>query len=112
MSTIKVSQLAGALLDYWVARAEGITPELVSGVPLGCGYSQEWVQGGPIIERELIDLEHSGREWREDGSFGVQWEACMPGGVCYMSGDTALIAAMRSYVVRKFGEEVPDAVVA
>jgi hypothetical protein len=64
-----------------------------------------WHQGGPIIERELIELTHD-RDWREDGQFGRVWQA----NACFgwWDGDTPLIAAMRAFIASKFGDEVQD----
>jgi hypothetical protein len=66
---MKTSELTGALLDYWVARAEGLNPAAVIDYGrevyaenYGKGfevsrYSTDWSQGGPIIERERIFME-------------------------------------------------------
>lgn len=57
-------------------------------------YSTDWSQGGPIIEREGIDLMKVGvKQWRAD---------CGPA----RYGPTPLIAAMRCYVASKLGDEV------
>lgn len=116
---MKVSELKDNKLDYWVARAEGlsINPEVCQpdrGVFVGHGGgdldffepSEEWAQGGPILEREMIELSHD-RDWREDGEFGRVWQG-YHAGYGYMDGDTPLIAAMRAYVASKFGDEVDD----
>jgi hypothetical protein len=90
---VKVSELEGATLDYWVARAEGIAgakvepykysdgdgkfvcliPGLkavdisdpVRKVPCMRGYhpSWKWGEGGPIIEREHISIDFYGTHW-------------------------------------------------
>lgn len=65
---MKVSELHGALLDAWVARAEGNTVAthtydggrhytlyFASGdTPSVPEYSTDWSAGGPIIERDQI----------------------------------------------------------
>ena len=57
-------------------------------------YSTDWSQGGPIIEREPIDLMKVGStQWRAD---------CGPA----VTGPTPLIAAMRAFVTKKFGAEI------
>ena len=57
-------------------------------------YSTNWSQGGPIIERESIDIMKVGiTQWRAD---------CGPA----VTGPTPLIAAMRAFVTKKFGDEV------
>lgn len=125
----KVSELEGALLDAAVAKAEGfrivnfnigrdgvyrgekgyavedfVGYLFINGVPR-YSPSEIWGQGGPIIERDLI-------EWEVGDAPG-------PGHVWYaklspfnepfsefFKGPTPLIAAMRAYVASKFGEEV------
>jgi hypothetical protein len=131
---MNVSELIGALLDYWVARAEGATPRLGLdtdgyGLPV-CATLRTpsnddaepwwgiyrprdcWAQGGPIIERERIELLHFGSK----GLVGAPWEAQLQGDTHYidqypgdaMGGPTPLIAAMRAFVESKFGDTVPD----
>lgn len=53
------------------------------------------MQGGPIIERERINLWNEGYEW-EASRYGehIVW------------GKTPLIAAMRCYVASKLGDDV------
>jgi hypothetical protein len=61
MKTIK---LEGALLDYWVARVQQSDAEIVDG-KCQCIYgakqyfqpSLNWLDAGPIIEREHFYLE-------------------------------------------------------
>jgi hypothetical protein len=98
---MKTSELSGAALDWAVAICE----HNVGWEPEGEDrdyYSTDWAQGGPIIEREGIDIctsTYGGwiatliTDW-EDGTF-VQGE-----------GDTCLFAAMRCYVASKLGDEV------
>jgi hypothetical protein len=64
--------------------------------------SANWAQGGPIIEREGIDvLTHAKHGWT--AGYGNNTGL-------YGNGDTPLIAAMRCYVASKLGEDVsiPD----
>lgn len=113
---IKTSELQGAALDYAVAKCEGYTnfrlnTHRFNNEPLmdkdgktawlkTLDYSTDWSQGGPIIEREKIDLAHyePTDEWQARGY--VQH--------FYHQGysPTPLIAAMRCYVASKLGEEV------
>jgi len=89
---MKVSELTGAQLDYWTARAEGIPAELleirivprtdwlhvvrtVPVSPLGypglrqvaaevMRYSTDWAQGGPLIEKHIDTVLSCGRgDW-------------------------------------------------
>lgn len=95
---LKTSELTGVFLDWAVhvalhGECEGY-PEYE--------YSTDWAQGGPIIEREGIELVTVSHDWRaminsEDGWLREY-------------GPTPLIAAMRCYVASKLGDEVdvPD----
>lgn len=111
---MKVSELTGAELDYWVARAEGeheyvhLTDHNTREVrPMHVGYkwiqsySTDWQTAGPIIEREHIDTLF----WEATGT----WRAAKGDGGFRFDSPSLLTAAMRAYVASKFGEEVPDA---
>ena len=101
---MKTSELTGAALDWAVAKCEGVIngDDLDIGFILERGYtpSTDWAQGGPIIERELIELQYNG-EWKATNQL-----------LDYGSGTTPLVAAMRCYVASKLGDEVnvPDGV--
>jgi hypothetical protein len=107
---VKVSQLEGVRLDYWVARAEGI-PDLKFNSEHGVlvcdsnrwtvvyAPSKIWEQAGLIIEREQIGIAPS-----EDG---LIWYAITRTQVV-CSASAALVAAMRAYVASKLGSEVSD----
>lgn len=105
---MKVDELEGMLLDYWVARAEGFTNTIEAFESSPVPYSLKWEYGGLIIERERISAVCC------DGN----WFACICGEEHWIDtsyydepwgGPTPLVAAMRSYVASKFGDEVPDA---
>lgn len=118
---MKTADLIGDDLDLWVARAVGHT---VQRSPSGgwevldaktghlvenTDYSTDWAHGGPVVEREQIDLYGYRGLWMPDGQ---QWRGSIdhPAGLMAIGrGPTPLIAAMRAYVASKFGEEVPDA---
>jgi hypothetical protein len=119
LASMKTAELTGAELDYWVAKAAGISLKRFKDGGSGNYYwchdwmendlpewapSKLWSQGGPIIEREGINLS------KESIPGFYTWMAQTTcDGPCYvMSGETALIAAMRAYVASVFGEEVPD----
>lgn len=138
---MKTSKLQGAELDYWVARAEGIEhPRALRAMAPGFVMvpyetededgpitryrafmpSSEWMDGGPIIERERIGI-FEGARWPEPGTPPAQWVwyACVDGTPNYgtnlesydhptVSGPTMLVAAMRAFVASKFGDTVPD----
>jgi len=90
---IKTSELTGVDLDRAVAHALG-APDDGNGLPC---YSTDWGQGGPIIEREGIDLKRI---------TDALWDAHMNNVNFYEDGPTPLIAAMRCYVSYKLGEEL------
>jgi hypothetical protein len=123
---MKVSELTGAQLDYWVAKAEGLNAVIerkfpqrfafnVGTAPECCwvhGWkiageqlfapSEDWAQGGPIIERKKIDIIFGENAW-----YVPQWCHGDVDGLI-ASGPTPLIAAMRAYVFSKFGDDVED----
>lgn len=99
---MRVAELEGALLDYWVAKAEGLIVDGIrhGGVVIGTTPdryvyhpSTNWAHGGPIIERNLPAIGWNG--------YGLSFKPSI-------NGSTPLIAAMRSYVASKYGDEVPD----
>lgn len=114
---VKTSELTGVHLDFAVAQADNqeviIGDITSSNVVIGkCltwvghydGYGQEdyspstnWAQGGNIIEREGFDLLCE--------LVGYRWIAISGGGTD-MAGNTPLVAAMRSYVLKTLGDEV------
>jgi len=113
---IKTSELTGAALDWAVA----ISQKVCIGEPLhsrfalefklmhdsgDLQFSTDWAQGGPIIERERMDIEcwdfHS-MPWNAS----MWWDDESSSGNIQMHGPTPLIAAMRCYVASKLGGEV------
>lgn len=114
---MNTAELTGAELDYWVAKAEGLEPVAGRDFPSGAfswqptvgtglnskdlRFSASWAIGGLIIEREVLNITAGGSESR--------WKAWSGKGIsAAFVGDTALTAAMRAYVAKKFGNEVPD----
>jgi len=103
----RVADLEGALLDHAVALAEGdLLPDYWRDPDWGTCWarpgreewrpSERWAQGGPIIERERIDVTAHADSWFAKPAYrGV-------GG----GGPTPLVAAMRAYVCSKFGNKV------
>jgi hypothetical protein len=111
---MKVSELEGALLDAWVARAEGLeNPSIEMGACFARGYPdgyephENWAQGGPIIERERLavyvkrnpDPDMDGNDWNASSLPNTRAVGC---------GPTPLVAAMRAFVAGKYGDTVPD----
>ena len=65
--------------------------------------STDWAHGGPIIEREGINLVHQGDAHDWDASL---WDYAEQDWHLHTEGPTSLIAAMRCYVASKLGDEV------
>lgn len=99
---IKVDELEGQMLDYWVAKAEGMCPmewpfeEFQKRIWFH--PTTDWARAGKIIEREKIS---------------VMWDEAMERWHAYKAGPTfpedsiehgpsPLIAAMRCFVSKKF----------
>lgn len=118
---MKTSELIGGRLDYWVAKAEGRTVDYHDSGAHGGDFvtvvdaeqsgwvswspSRAWADGGPIIEREPLDIISNGPgEWAAGyalESWQVEMHRCS-------YGPTPLIAAMRAYVESKFGKDVAE----
>ena len=114
----KTSELTGPALDWAVAICEaqrvGATLKnqaFLDGLEIGqFAYSTDWAIGGPIIERERIELLYFGTY----GAEGAPWEAqigvdshYIDQGCCEaMGGATPLMTAMRAYVQSKLGDTV------
>lgn len=97
---IKTSELTGAALDWCVGRAVDPGKEKLLYRLIKTGRwspSNDWTQGGPIIERERI--------WVCASASSSNWFS-----ECHKTerhwGPTPLIAAMRCYVASKLGDEV------
>ena len=108
---IKTSELSGKQLDWAVAQIEGYAEGpngsfwITEDDCVDFKPTTDWVQGGPIIEREVISVgKHT---WDNDGV--ISWGASKSSlfqGAPFSAGPTLLIAAMRCYVASKLGEEV------
>jgi len=118
---MKVSELSGALLDYWVAKCESREAriaEYTDGnrycvVPAGVCSDQGWTSqsiyfpssawsvAGPLIERERIAL------FPAAGDAGAWMAQLQTDGRSSQFGPTALVAAMRCFIWSKYGDEVP-----
>jgi len=104
---MKTSELTGAALDWAVAKCEGHSLEQYDKngpwyvgreiVGFSLSPSTNWAQGGPIIEREMIELVPQ---------TPALWDAMYKAQHIPTEGATPLQAAMRCYVASKLGEEV------
>lgn len=97
-------ELEGAALDWAVQQCEGTRKDIdFAWWTEDYTPSTNWAQGGPIIEREKIDLRFDD-EWIAF-KYGTDYELeGMPDE--YPFGPTPLIAAMRCYVASKLGYTV------
>jgi hypothetical protein len=96
---MKPSELTGQKLDRIVHDLAHHEEPIKDGC-LAPPYSSDWCFGGPIIEREGIELCRL-----ESSSFGIEWRGQIDCD-CRYYGPTPLIAAMRVYVASKLGDEV------
>lgn len=117
---IETSELVGSALDWAVAVCEGYTPVRHSRLAAvmvekmsargvmqlehisSLRYSTNWAQGGPIIEREKLDV-----CWTLfQGWVSLRCTAINEADLHQQEGPTLLVAAMRCYVASKLGDEV------
>lgn len=108
---MKVSELHAERLDYWVAQGKAL--EAFSGTdgllyyhpghnlpPRRWQPTRYWSQGGPLIEQYHIDL-----NWDTEGD--KHWAASIEPDILAQGADV-LEAAMRAFVMLKFGDEVNE----
>lgn len=129
MKKVQTRTLIGPALDWAVAICEGYTDwcgETEKFLPprkeygwvrlYDLNYSTDWVQGGPIIDREINVIEKRSGYWyawrpkRNDGYVTPTFATVPDSREAWAYGDTILIATMRCYVASKMGEEIeiPD----
>jgi hypothetical protein len=130
---MKTSELTGADLALWVARAQGIclhdAPHSKSCGNWGTDYTctacgkdptdgptltswrphESWAQGGPLLDECKMHVAPPVPDYDGDG-----WTADLlskhHGRYISISGATALQAICRAYVACHFGDTVPDEV--
>lgn len=125
---MRVDELEGAQLDYWVAKAAGVSVYDSNGLVRHLGYalcvaitgggdrngptvyspSTDWAQGGPIIEREGIGFAKCFSPIDDPIIKGCEFGAISHDDKIRVYGPTALMATMRCYVMLKFGDEVTE----
>jgi hypothetical protein len=126
---LKTCELSGTELDYWVAKAEGFNPVIEDGecwlyvrdnstapvieTSLTASWgrkgtiatrfrpSQDWFDGGSILESTVSVLCRLTEET-------VKWSVLATVAEHSVPGATLLEAAMRAYILSKFGEEVSE----
>ena len=103
---VNVSEVQDVVLNYLVAKARGMEftyEEHPLHEMVTLNFPTDWAQGGPIIEREGIDLDNYAKN--------PLWSAWMRApkrhsGEAKAYGPTPLIAAMRCYVAGILGDEI------
>ena len=106
---IKVANAEGVVLDWLVAKCEGVD-HLFAAHDVGrYHFSTDWSQGGPIIDR-LMDTCHFFILENDKGHGHHCALSITPHDNHHGTGKTPLIAAMRCYCCAELGEEVevPD----
>lgn len=125
MAIVQVKDATGSVLDWMVAKCAGYLhkqdygwtvvlpvpgepPTVHLPFPKHFSPSTRWAQGGPIIEREKIELIPPKDE--DDNEWMAVWYKCEDVEAGIQVGTSPLIAAMRCYVASKLGDqvEVPD----
>ena len=94
---MKTSELTGQALDWAVAKCVGDGVAEFTAAGWRFNPSTNWSQGGPIIEREKVELFMRDEKWFAYSSNSTPED---------FYGETPLIAAMRCYVASKLGDEV------
>lgn len=100
---IKPAELQGAALDWAVWKIEHGGAKSAGELEAALSPfapSTDWAQGGPIIERERIDI------WCYESDLSIFRANIQGSKKPDQQGKTMLIAAMRCYVASKLGEEV------
>jgi len=104
---MKTNELTGAALDWAVAKCEGLCEGDFAWYydrRDTFKYSTNWSQGGPIMEREKINI-----AWLTKQGLDMEPEHyCVAhiDGTYVRYGPTILIAAMRCLVASKLGYEI------
>src|ERR1051325_3029774 len=123
MTTYKIVDLTGVMLDAAIAKAEGLDyriecwmtmpPKPAGGVLMRDGkpdFSREFRPHedrricGALMEREAVNLHVIVSGWAARSNINIANPTAVLGPE--MTGPTALIAAMRAYLASKFGDTV------
>lgn len=125
---IKTAELKDRALDWAAGKASGLEIHISVSKKYGPAIFSEthgdfyspsidWAQGGPIIERELMEFDFECRdsfgrpiECAPTDTYRAKCQADEANMSTCAKGPTHLIAAMRCYVASKLGDEIeiPD----
>jgi hypothetical protein len=104
MLKIASESLNGDALNWAVAKCEGFKPMAAAALVIMGDYQPaiNWALAGPIIEREELTL-----DCRHTGNWQARiWKDSINNFVEVKHSPTALIAAMRCYVMAKIGAQI------
>lgn len=109
MIEVKTAELIGPALDWATAKASGTKIDDSRGnelrIDIAPGFQSPWVpsvnwyQGGPLIEKFILDLKFCVFELPNESWKAETHES-------WANGSTALIASMRAIVHANFGDAV------
>jgi transcriptional regulator with XRE-family HTH domain len=113
----KVADLVGRQLDYWVARAEGLSPEFLESGPViyvaGEGqqpvaaYCTDWACGEPIMERVGMHLMPIAAGATFDGIPRPKGWIARPAACSGAAwGRSMLEAGMRAHLMAEIGDHI------
>jgi len=103
---IRVSEAKDVVLNWLVSESLGLDWYKPDYGDACAAYSTDWSQGGPIMNREKIDVCHHNHGQTTTLVTCTLW---FPNGdrrSIQMQGQTPLVAAMRCYVASKLGDEI------
>ena len=106
---VSITDGRGGWLVVFQPRTRGATGGGSPFPPMFFSPSKDWSQGGPIIERDGIELQcnTSALQAAAYKNANPDWFACLKfKRADHWHGTTPLIAAMRCYVASKLGDEV------
>jgi hypothetical protein len=101
-----LEEVALVELDMDVAECEGLKTYVRRGQVYVKCYSTDWALGGPIIEREGIEIQRDDDDTPENRWYARIDFTNANGDFCIIGkfAPTPLVAAMRCYVASKQGE--------
>lgn len=111
---IKVSEATPTQLDWLVAKCEGYSDYMNTRYLCEHRFSTDWAQGGPIIERERIELiplwlGSSFEGYAASHRLSIKYDdegEFVYGSDCKQYSLSPLIASMTCYVTFRLGNEV------
>ena len=98
----QISELTDMELDWAVYKA--LNSGYLWNETMRRKYSSDWTRGGPLLENEIHTLIERNGVWSAECYYPKRPS---PNRFCYsMTGPTALVAAMRAFVVSRIGPSI------